>query len=85
MLKINEDIRLVNTSKFSVLWSKIRETGTISPRINELILKAGIESGIAVGGTVEDVDGMKTSKVVALSNDVMKAFVSELRPANDPN
>jgi len=54
-----------------------------SPEYATYVVTAAIEAGIITGGTVEDVDGMRTGNVITLAAKVNHAIAECLKP--DPN
>ena len=54
-----------------------------SPEYATFVVVSAIEAGIITGGTVEDVDGMRTGNVVVLAGEVNRTIAECLKP--DPN
>jgi hypothetical protein len=69
--------------KFFRLMREVKPEDLSSPEYATLVVSSAIKTGIITGGTVEQLDSMRTGSVVTLSGKVNKALVECMTP--DPN
>jgi hypothetical protein len=84
-ISVNPDITIAHTAHFQRLVLEIEKRGLNGPQYAHLVVKAGLESGILVGAKPDEVDGMKTGRILVLSNKATDAYIAELKPIDDPN
>lgn len=82
-MKVIDEITNGQVIKFFRLMKAVRPEDLSSPEYATLVVSSAIETGIITGGSVEQLDGMRTGTIVTLSGNVNKALVECMTP--DPN
>lgn len=85
MLKVNPEHKIKYAAKFYKLIVEINKKGLNHLDHTQAVIKAGIESGMVIGGTVDEVQEMRTSDARKLAKDVVATYMDELKDIDSPN
>jgi hypothetical protein len=82
---VNPDPRIKHMVAFYKLIAEINKKDLNHLDHTMAVVKAGIESGMIIGGAIEEVADLKTGEAKRLAKEVVEKYVKELEWVDGPN